>query len=873
MSKFEGEVKQKKGRKKGIGKVASAVLTASLLATLVPFNVLAYEGGADDLKQSKKVHFMNDGINDEQIWRVLENSNGEIFLFSNMSSPYGSNILSSVPYSESNLKKVSARYETDPSLLPFEKDSISRQLTDIDGVTLENTIPDANGDYFFALSKTELGNTRYFTSPDMYGLGNTLNDSQYASRSWDNRNMHYMRYVNDWVLRDSSLFSGVWNFRPAVKLDKSKIVAISSNKPLNAYPLNVGSVDDSDLFTLTFKDENLAPNFNVTVGGKPIGDTITIGEKGTLTLDYSGAKISDADRKSYLAMELTAKNGKRYFSRLKEITEDSGSVTVTGIDNKDSFGDEEYSVRVWLDSAAAAPTLMTTSNSATTPIEFTLNPIGNGGSTGGNGGNEGNNGGSTETPEVNKSDEKQLTSFSIDGMEAIINESNKSVTLTVPAYTELDFLNAEFTSSDKSTVSINGTEVTSGAAFFDYTNIVQVKVKAENGSSVTYFVKVKKDKPVENPIVENLYVDDVRLNGGVFGFESNTIGEFYYAVVPSDAEAPTIDDIVNQSVKGSLDKGKRMLTKGKNSFSSFGLESDTSYKVYGVSKMSNGSYSSLMEKEFKTEKPLALDSVDVNVKPDKNPDGTVNSTNSVIHLEGLGDDIEAYYTLDGSEPSKTNGTLYTQPIVITGMSLTEAHQNLRIKLYRGTEETSPSNVGGGDIEVTDTFENPELTGISVTDVKSKEAQVNFSANKDGEYTYVIYPSSSPAPSVSDILEQNQEVQAEKEEKDASKFSLRAMFSTVKGYFKASDSEPVLAAKGTGSIASGENNVAVNGLTPATDYTVYMVGEDEEGYRTSVTSETFTTSKETGTNGGGSTNGGESTNGGGSTNGGESTNGG
>lgn len=73
---------------------------------------------------------------------------------------------------------------------------------------------------------------------------------------------------------------------------------------------------------------------------------------------------------------------------------------------------------------------------------------------------------------------------------ATINDTAKTVSITVPYYVTLTGLKASFTVSDGATVSVNGTAQTSGQTVNDFSSPLSYTVRAEDGNSAVYTVSV-----------------------------------------------------------------------------------------------------------------------------------------------------------------------------------------------------------------------------------------------------------------------------------------------------------------------------------------------------------------------------------------------
>lgn len=87
------------------------------------------------------------------------------------------------------------------------------------------------------------------------------------------------------------------------------------------------------------------------------------------------------------------------------------------------------------------------------------------------------------------SSQKEITAYSIDGVAGRINETEKTITVVMPAKTNATALVATFTTTGKS-VTVGGTQQTSGTTPNDFTNPVAYTVTAEDSSTAVYTVSV-----------------------------------------------------------------------------------------------------------------------------------------------------------------------------------------------------------------------------------------------------------------------------------------------------------------------------------------------------------------------------------------------
>ena len=99
------------------------------------------------------------------------------------------------------------------------------------------------------------------------------------------------------------------------------------------------------------------------------------------------------------------------------------------------------------------------------------------------GGGSGGGGGSTQ------SSDKSITVFSLAGVSGTINDTNKTIAVTVPIGTDVTALVATFTTTGTS-VAVGATLQTSGVTANDFTNPVSYTVTAADNSTVNYTVTV-----------------------------------------------------------------------------------------------------------------------------------------------------------------------------------------------------------------------------------------------------------------------------------------------------------------------------------------------------------------------------------------------
>lgn len=97
------------------------------------------------------------------------------------------------------------------------------------------------------------------------------------------------------------------------------------------------------------------------------------------------------------------------------------------------------------------------------------------------------------------STEKSITAFSIDSTAGTINQTDGTITLSLPPHTAVTSLKALFSTAGKS-VSVGGTVQESGVTANDFTLPVVYTVNAEDGSSKTYTVTITVQKAATKEI-------------------------------------------------------------------------------------------------------------------------------------------------------------------------------------------------------------------------------------------------------------------------------------------------------------------------------------------------------------------------------------
>ena len=125
----------------------------------------------------------------------------------------------------------------------------------------------------------------------------------------------------------------------------------------------------------------------------------------------------------------------------------------------------------------------TTANNFTSPVVYTVTAADSSSTT------------YTVTVTVALSSEKALTAFSLDGVVGTINESGKTIAVTMPFDTDVTALVATFTTTGSS-VTVGSTAQISGTTANNFTSPVVYTVTAADSSSTTYTVTVTVAAPL-----------------------------------------------------------------------------------------------------------------------------------------------------------------------------------------------------------------------------------------------------------------------------------------------------------------------------------------------------------------------------------------
>jgi len=130
---------------------------------------------------------------------------------------------------------------------------------------------------------------------------------------------------------------------------------------------------------------------------------------------------------------------------------------------------------------------------------------------------------SDDDDDITKSSEKQIIEFSVNGTNAEIDQTNKKITLTLPAGTEITKLKPQVKISDKASVNpISEAET-------DFTNAVTYTVTAEDGSAQDYVVAINVQEPEAAPFLISKIKVTTEGESGYIEFsynEDNTLAKY-----------------------------------------------------------------------------------------------------------------------------------------------------------------------------------------------------------------------------------------------------------------------------------------------------------------------------------------------------------
>ncbi|MBN1470264.1 MAG: hypothetical protein JW925_00660 [Syntrophaceae bacterium] len=105
----------------------------------------------------------------------------------------------------------------------------------------------------------------------------------------------------------------------------------------------------------------------------------------------------------------------------------------------------------------------------------------------------------------NHSSEKTITSYSLNGVEGTINETDKTIIVNMPSLTNVYSLVATFTTTGQS-VAISTTQQTSGTTVNNFSSPVIYTVTAEDESTATYTITVTVNRKWHHPATVTDYI-------------------------------------------------------------------------------------------------------------------------------------------------------------------------------------------------------------------------------------------------------------------------------------------------------------------------------------------------------------------------------
>lgn len=142
-----------------------------------------------------------------------------------------------------------------------------------------------------------------------------------------------------------------------------------------------------------------------------------------------------------------------------------------------------------------------------------------------------------------KSNEKQLIKFSVDDINAVIDETAKTIKLTLPAGSDLNNVKPFVQVSDRraSVYPASGTEQ-------DFTNPVKYTVTAEDGTQQEYTVTLTLAKSSDKDVLEFLISGELKNIRGSINSVTKTIS----VVVPAETDVTKLKPVVNISPKATV---------------------------------------------------------------------------------------------------------------------------------------------------------------------------------------------------------------------------------------------------------------------------------------------------------------------------------
>jgi hypothetical protein len=172
------------------------------------------------------------------------------------------------------------------------------------------------------------------------------------------------------------------------------------------------------------------------------------------------------------------------------------------------------------------------------------------------------------------------------------------------------------------------------------------------------------------------------------------------------------------------------------------------------------------------------------------------------------------YNTDG-ETELEHSHYYPSKIVMGGLQTGTYYVKI-LHYFKNYGWDDPDAVGQYDVSITKTLdEQPQLSDVVVSSVDHKSGEINLTSNMRGTVCYVVLDKEAAPPNAEQIK---------------------------RGYDGSSKPQPAFL-YGNKKVDKGSNTINVRGLTPSSEYKVYMV-LDYENYRTSEISEvTFATEQD------------------------------
>lgn len=272
-------------------------------------------------------------------------------------------------------------------------------------------------------------------------------------------------------------------------------VAQASSKSITSYSLNgvAGTIDETNkTIAVTFPFgtplTNRIAKFTATAADVKVGSTVQV--SGSTVNDFTNPVIyrvtaADKSTQDYTVTVTLAPSSAKAITAYSlngsagTINESNKTIAVTmpfGVYIKDlvaAFTTTGQSVKVGPEVQVSG----TTAHNFTDPVTYTVVAADN----------------TTQdyvvTVTVAKSPEKAITAFSVNGISGIINETSKTIAVTMPASTKVTSLVATFTTTGQS-VKVGSTVQASGKTANNFTSPVTYTVTAADGTTADYLVTV-----------------------------------------------------------------------------------------------------------------------------------------------------------------------------------------------------------------------------------------------------------------------------------------------------------------------------------------------------------------------------------------------